>query len=148
MSEVPHPGAPPTLRRFIYAGAVIILIALLIWGLFAFDGIKDDREAHAKAEKLAGELGDAGLPAPSASSIADTLGTDGGFVCADPDSALAKARYRAGQTNGASGPGSRPVISDEDAAQAETLVISVYCPDKLGSFTKQVRQHKYDNTTK
>ena len=49
-------------------------------------------------------------------------------------SALSRATLLAQLTNGASGPGIRPVIADSRVVQGELLVIKVYCPDELEEF--------------
>ena len=67
------------------------------------------------------------------------LGRDGGAMCQDPNGALSRAMLQAQLSNGAGGPGQRPVIADTDVVQGETLAISVYCPDKLAEFTRYVK---------
>lgn len=140
-------GAPLERRKLIYAGAVAVLLFMAFWGIIVFKGATTGVKADSKAKELRTELANAGLPTPSVSTLADTFGTDGGMVCQDPMTALGKARYKSGLVNGASGPGSRPIIADRDVVQGEVLVIGTYCPDQLGAFTKQIKQMKFEDTT-
>lgn len=148
MAQTPHPGAPPFQRKMIYIGAVVLLIALALWGLFAFTGIHRDASAGRKAGRLATQLKNAGLPVPSTKTLKNTFGDNGGTVCQNRGRALNKARLQAGLSNGATGPGSRPVIADRDIVKAEGLVIATYCPDRLGEFTKQINDLKFGGTVK
>ncbi|SUA75990.1 Uncharacterised protein [Nocardia otitidiscaviarum] len=70
----------------------------------------------------------AGLAAPDPRVIADSLGADGGLVCQDPSSPLVQARYQAAISNGATGPGARPVTWDRDLLAATALAIETYLP--------------------
>lgn len=49
-------------------------------------------------------------------------------------------------SNGAGGPGQRPVISDNVAINAAEPAVSVYCPDQLGAFKKAYGDLKYADT--
>lgn len=73
------------------------------------------------------------------------LGDDGGAVCADPNSALKKAILYGQLTNGAAGPGIRPVIADHRVVKGELLIIGIYCPDELPEFTKTAEDLKLDD---
>src|SRR2546427_499032 len=99
-------GAPQSTRRWIYIGAIIVLVFIAVWGLVIFNEIGKSTAATKKADDLHARLTDAGLPAPSAKTIANALGTDGGLVCRSPDSPLIKAQYQQAISNGAAGPGS------------------------------------------
>ncbi|MEV6064107.1 hypothetical protein [Nocardia asteroides] len=140
--------APYHKRRWIYltAGALLVVFALI--GLLTFSEIRESAKAQDKAEQLHNSLLAAGLPAPDADVIADALGEDGGSVCQDPSAALTKARYQAAITNGASGPGQRPVIGPRDAVEAVALTIATYCPDRLSDYLSQLDSLKLDDTTK
>jgi hypothetical protein len=70
---------------------------------------------------------------------------DGGAGCANPDSALQQARWQQGMSNGADGPGQRPIISDRDIALADTLIIDTYCPNKLPDFKSKIDKFKFDD---
>lgn len=39
---------------------------------------------------------------------------------------------------GATGPGARPVIADDDVLKATAPAITTYCPDQLASYLKSV----------
>ncbi len=59
-----------------------------------------------------------------------------------PASALRKALLFSQLTNGAGGPGIRPVIVDSRIFKGELLVIQIYCPDELPQFQQLVEQLK------
>jgi hypothetical protein len=141
-------GAGQTTRRWIYLGILAVAIALAVWGGVVFHWNSVSSAASSKAAQLRTRLENAGLPAPDTQVIADSLGTDGGIVCQNPSDPLVKASYQAAISNGASGPGNRPVIGDSDVAEAVSLTIATYCPDNLGSWLKHVRDDlKLEDTT-
>ncbi len=84
--------------------------------------------------------------AVSAPRNARTLGTGGGAVCEDPDGALKNALRRVSIANGATGPGRRPVIADERVLKAGTIVLQVYCPDKLDTYRERIADLKTGHT--
>ncbi len=51
-------------------------------------------------------------------------------------------------SNGATGPGQRPVIADRQAVQAEALVLKVYCPDTLHRIQSELEDLKTDQTVR
>jgi hypothetical protein len=140
-------GVPQDRRKWIYLGTLVVLVGLAIWGGFVFHQNAVNSEAKSKASQLKTRLENAGLPAPDSQVIADALGTNGGQVCQDPSDPLIKARYQAAISNGATGPGMRPIIGDPDVAKAVSLVIATYCPDNLGNWLKQVSDLKLENST-
>jgi hypothetical protein len=73
------------------------------------------------------------------------LGDDGGAVCQDPASALSRATLNAQLTNGAAGPGQRPVIADKRVVQGQALIIKVYCPEYIEEFQQVVDDLKFDD---
>ncbi|QLY31571.1 hypothetical protein [Nocardia huaxiensis] len=135
-------------RRRINIVAALVLVALAIVGAILFKQNKNDDEALRKAQILHTRLIDAGLAAPDAETIRDSLGSDGGLVCQDPSSPLIKARYQAAISNGASGPGNRPVIADTDMLQATALAIETYCPDHLAAYLKETADLRTGDTVK
>lgn len=140
--------APDHQRRWIYltAGGLLIVFALI--GLFTFTEIHHDAETRAKAEQLHDNLRAAGLPAPDPAVIANALGDDARDVCQNPDSPLIRARYQAAISNGAAGPGQRPVIGSTASAQAVAQTLAVYCPDHLPDYLDHLGTLKLDDTTK
>ncbi|MEV6216021.1 hypothetical protein [Nocardia sp. NPDC051833] len=140
--------APEHKRRWIYITAGVLLVVFALIGLLTFSEIRESTQATAKAEQLHNNLVAAGLPAPEPQVIADALGEDGGSVCQDPSSPLIKAKYQASITNGAAGPGQRPVIGPRDTTQAVALTIAVYCPDRLSDYLSHLDTLKLDDTTK
>ena len=79
---------------------------------------------------------------PSQEQIVGVLGDDGGALCKDPASALRKAILFSQLTNGAGGPGIRPVIADSKVFKGQLLAIQIYCPDQLPRFQQMVEQLK------
>ncbi|MFH8254223.1 hypothetical protein [Streptomyces roseolus] len=136
-------------HKWIYAGAIVILLGLVITGLIRYGSYKQSSETSRKADQLSEELVKAGYSAPDKETTEALLGTDGGQVCESPDNALRKALHRTHQlSNGATGPGMRPVIADTKAVQVERIVLQVYCPDQVDEFDQAVEDLKTDETVK
>jgi hypothetical protein len=133
-------------RRTLYIVLAVVFGLLVVVGLIAFRSAKSTAEAEEKAAQLITELENAGARAPSQEAIVRLLGDDGGFVCQDPNSALAKASRLAALANGAGGPGARATIADSRAVQGELLVIKVYCPDELAEFQEFVDGLKLESS--
>jgi hypothetical protein len=115
---------------------------LLVVALVAWNSNKETQAAEQKADQLIATLGQAGLRAPSKDQVVRVLGDDGGTVCADPELALKKSIMYGLATNGAAGPGLRPVIGDARLAKGTLAVVKTYCPDELSEFTKRIEQSK------
>ena len=79
---------------------------------------------------------------PSQEQIIGVLGDDGGALCKDPASALRKSILFSQLTNGAAGPGIRPVIVDSRVFKGQLLAIQIYCPDQLPRFQQMVEKLK------
>ncbi|MFG2914772.1 hypothetical protein ACGF0D_18025 [Kitasatospora sp. NPDC048298] len=125
-------------HRWIYLGSVALLVAMLITGLLSFAQLHGTDRAAEKAKQLSAKLSAAGYPVPTQDQIVHTLGEDGGAVCADPAGALNQAQWTYGMSNGADGPGQRPVLSDREVVRAEAIVLSVYCPDRLAAVQDRI----------
>ncbi|MFJ4185695.1 hypothetical protein [Kitasatospora sp. NPDC089509] len=125
-------------HRWIYLGSIALLVAMLITGLLSFSQLHATDLAAQKARQLSDRLSAAGYPVPAQDQITHTLGEDGGAVCADPTGALNQAQWKEAMSNGAGGPGQRPVLSDREAVQAEAIVLSVYCPDRLAAIQDRI----------
>ncbi|MGW4242778.1 hypothetical protein [Nocardia sp. NPDC004722] len=141
-------GAPERERRLVYISVAVVLVALAVAGVIIFKRNSDSDDALRKAQVLQSRLVAAGFDSPEPQVIADSLGEDGGLVCSDPASPLIKARYEAAISNGASGPGSRPVIADRDVFTATSLAIETYCPDKLAAYLETTGHLKQGDTLK
>ncbi|MFF2503622.1 hypothetical protein ACFVTY_09665 [Streptomyces sp. NPDC058067] len=135
-------------HRWIYLCAILLLLALVVIGLIQYDGVKTTNEAHKKAHQLSDALVAAGYSAPDTGGIVRTLGTDGGNVCDDPATALKSSLWKINLSNGSSGPGQRPVISDRRVVEAEALVLGVYCPDKLDRIQDRLDALRTDDTVR
>ncbi|HKP99906.1 MAG TPA: hypothetical protein VJ735_06205 [Actinomycetes bacterium] len=129
-------------RRTTYIVIGAVFVVLLIVALIAFNSNKETQAAQQKADQLIATLGQTGLPAPSTDQVVRVLGDDGGVVCADPSLALKKAIMYGLATNGAAGPGIRPIIADSNMVQGVLAVVKTYCPDELSEFTKTADQFK------
>ena len=132
-------------RNWIYITAWVLLAAFVLAGLIAFSSARETAEAQEKADELIAAIEDAGATAPSKDQIVRVLGDDGGATCQDPNEALSRAALLAQLANGASGPGSRPVISDSRVFQGQLLIIEVYCPDELEDFQEFVDDLETDD---
>lgn len=130
--------SPQRERRALYGVVAGVLVALLVIALVTYRSGRTSRTAEAKAEQLRAALQQEGLRSPSQDVLVRVLGDDGGAVCQNPGQALNKASLLAQLTNGAAGPGARPVIADARLVRGEQLVIQVYCPDQLADFQKVV----------
>ena len=152
--EQPESGGEPVMstveetstqnhRRVTYIVITVALVLLLIICLVFYRRAEANQEAQDKANQLIAALQQAGVRAvPSQEQIAGVLGDDGGAICKDPASALRQALVFSQLTNGAGGPGIRPVIADSKIFKGELLVIQIYCPDELPQFQQMVEQLK------
>jgi len=118
-------------RTILYVVSGVLFLALTVIALVAFESGRDNREARDKAQQLITVIEDAGYPAPDEDAIVNVLGDDGGAVCEDPGKSLAKATLYSQISNGAAGPGMRPVIGDGDVLRAQIAIMRIYCPDQL-----------------
>lgn len=132
-------------RNWIYITAWVLLGAFVLAGLIAFSSARETREAQEKADELIAAIEDAGATAPDRDQIVRVLGDDGGATCEDPNEALNRAVLLSQLSNGASGPGSRPVIADSRVFQGQLLIIEVYCPDELDDFREFVEDLETDD---
>ena len=131
-------------RNWIYITAWVVLGALAIGGLIAFSSARETREAQEKADQLIVAIEEAGATAPDKDQIVRVLGDDGGATCEDPNEALNRAVLLSQLTNGATGPGTRPVIADSRVFRGQLLIIETYCPDELEDFQEFVDDLKTD----
>ncbi|MEU9731098.1 hypothetical protein [Streptomyces sp. NPDC048002] len=135
-------------HRWIYLGAIVILLALVVIGIVRWENLRTTNAATEKANQLADAAVDAGYPRPDTDTIVRTLGTDGGFVCEDPDSALKKALWKTNVSNGAAFVGQRPVIGDTRALRAEEKILEIYCPEELDAFQDRYDDLETDDTVR
>jgi len=132
-------------RSWIYYTSLALLAVLVVIALITFHGAKESRQAEDKADQLITALEDAGARTPDKDQVVRVLGDDGGATCADPNKALSRATLHALLTNGAAGPGMRPVIADSRVVKGQLLIIKTYCPDELDDFKAHVEDFKTDN---
>jgi Tfp pilus assembly protein FimT len=131
-------------KRALYIAAAVMVLVLGIVALTNYSAAYQTAEAEQKADQLIAELNTAGLRAPQKENIVRVLGADGGAVCLDPDDALRRGILFGQLTNGAAGPGQRPVIADNKVVQGQLLIIKVYCPTYIESFQKVVDDLKLE----
>ena len=134
---------PDRTRRTTYIVLGVVFLLLAGVALFAFGSARSTAQAEAKADQYLAELSANGLRTPSREQVVQVLGDDGGALCNDPASALNRAGLYGTLTNGAGGPGARPVIADNKVLQGQLLAIKVYCPEELEKFTEVVDGLKY-----
>jgi hypothetical protein len=126
-------------RSWIYIVTVVVLVLLGVIAFVNFKTARDTAQAVDKAEEFTQVLTSAGADVTATpQQIARVLGEDGGAVCANPNSTLGRAALLDRIANGASGPGIRPVITDERFLQGQLAIIEVYCPDELEEFQQFV----------
>ena len=105
-------------RSWLYITCWVVLIALVVGGLIAFRSATETKNANDKADQLITELKAASARTPDKDQIVRVLGDDGGATCADPNDALSRSILLSQLTNGATGPGARPVIADSRVSRA------------------------------
>jgi hypothetical protein len=136
-------------RTATYWIAAGILVLLAVTALFTFSAARSTVQARDKADELIAGLESAGAAAlPSQEQVVGVLGDDGGAVCEDPASGLHQAILHDQLTNGAAGPGMRPVIADNKALAGELLVVKIYCPQHLEDVQQVVDDLKTDDVVK
>ncbi|MEV7141296.1 hypothetical protein [Streptomyces tauricus] len=135
-------------HKWLYVGAVVLLLVLAVIGIIQYDKVKTSNETAEKATRLADAAVVAGYPRPDTGTIERTLGTDGGNVCNDPASALKSALWKTNVSNGAAFVGQRPVIGDGRALRAAATIIGIYCPDKLDKIKEKIDDLKTDLTVR
>jgi Tfp pilus assembly protein FimT len=131
---------------YIVIGAIVVI--LMIIGLAVYRSREESAAAQAKADELIAALQANGLPAPTSDQVVRVFGDDGGAVCSDPANALKRAIVNFSMSNGAGGPGMRPVIADRLTVRGELLILKIYCPDKLPEFTKYAEKLKFADVVK
>ena len=132
-------------RNWIYITALVVLGVLVVAGLIAFNSARETRNAEEKADELIAALEDAGARTPDKDQIVRVLGEDGGATCEDPNDALSRAILLSQLSNGATGPGARPVVADSRVFQGQKLIIEIYCPDELEDFNEFVDDLETDD---
>ena len=130
-------------RRVTYIVITVALVLLLIICFVFYRRAESNQEAQDKANQLIAALQKAGVRVvPSQEQIIGVLGDDGGALCNDPASALRKSILFSQLTNGAAGPGIRPIIADAKVFKGQLLAIQIYCPDELPRFQQMVEKLK------
>ena len=122
-------------RSIIYVITVVVLVVLAVIAVVSFFSARETAEAQEKADELIQSLEDAGADVTlSAEQIARVLGDDGGVVCANPNAALSRAALLDRLSNGAGGPGQRPILAEDRLVEAGVLIVQTYCPDELEEY--------------
>jgi len=127
-------------RSVIYIVVATILVVLTVIALLAFRAGRENDAAQEQAAELTQALEEAGMRAPSTDQIVRVLGDDGGAVCANPNGALTRGLVLNELTNGAAGPGRRPIVVEDRVLRSQLLIIGVYCPDELPNYEEFVER--------
>jgi hypothetical protein len=135
-------------RRTTYIVLAVAVLLLLGVALFTYSAAKSNAQAEQKAAQFSAELAAHGMRTPSTDQIVRVFGDDGGATCANPNSALQRGALLGQLTNGAAGPGIRPIIADNRLVQGQLLAMKVYCPDELQQFSDFVNKLTYADTIK
>ncbi|TDE92822.1 hypothetical protein EXU48_13705 [Occultella glacieicola] len=135
----------PKQRRWTYWVCIVLLIGLTVVAVLMFSTARSTARAEERADEFIAALEAAGAPTPSREQVVRVLGDDGGATCADPGSALGRAVLFSMLTNGAAGPGQRPIIADSRAVQGQLLIIETYCPDELEPFREQIEDLQFED---
>ena len=133
-------------RSVVYIVAMVLLVVFVVVALLSFRSARETQQSLAKADQLIAAIESAGGTAPSREQIARVLGDDGGAVCANPNGALSRATFLSQLTNGATGPGYRPVIANARVAVGQLAIIKVYCPEQLAEFQEFIDDLKTSTT--
>jgi Tfp pilus assembly protein FimT len=145
MTATVEESQTPRERSWIYVTVCVVLGLMVVGSLVVFRGARETVQAQDKAEELIAALEDAGARTPDRDQIVRVLGDDGGATCDNPNDALSRAILLSQLTNGASGPGARPVIADSRVVQGQLLIIEIYCPDELEDFQEFADDLKTDD---
>jgi len=132
-------------RSWIFITALVLLGVVTLAGVLAFSRGVNDAQAQNKANELINALTEVGARTPDVDQVARVLGDDGGATCENPNEALSRSVLLAQLTNGATGPGQRPVIADSRVFQGQLLIIEIYCPDELDDFNEFVDDLETDD---
>ncbi|WP_049871775.1 hypothetical protein [Catenulispora acidiphila] len=146
--QTPDTGHHKEHNKWLFIGGIAVFVIAAIVAMVVFSQHQNDEQARAKAKELQTLMVAAGYPLPDEETVVALLGTSGGAVCKDPTGALSKAQWLDNMSNGAAGPGMRPVIADRKAVAAEALVIKVYCPQHLDAFQDNVDDLKTGTTVR
>jgi hypothetical protein len=148
---MPHdhmPSPPHDVPKWIYGVIGLALVALAIWGVVEYRGQKETEQAQELAAELNQRFEDAGFRTFDEDEIARVLGTDGGAVCDTADEDLAQGLLRLMISNGAGGPGQRPVRTEGRVLQGMVLIVQTYCPDKAEDVQDLIDDFEFDNVVR
>jgi Tfp pilus assembly protein FimT len=143
--STPAETQSPRERSWIFIAVLVLLAVITLAGVLAFSRGVNDAQAQNKANELINALTEVGARTPDVDQVARVLGDDGGATCENPNEALSRAVLLSQLTNGATGPGQRPVIADSRVVQGQLLIIQIYCPDELDDFKDFVGDLKTDD---
>lgn len=125
----------------------LVVVGLAIAGVARYRYRSETSEAVDKAAQVAAEWEALGINVPSQDFLVRLYGTDGGILCLIAPDDVAKGLYLMQLSNGAAGPGQRPVIVRETAIAAERAMLEVYCPDRIAAFDEIVNDLKLASET-
>jgi hypothetical protein len=128
----------------------VLVVALVVVGLVAFAQPNGNGVARAKAIKLEALLKKEGLPLPTSLSVfSNSLGTNGGLVCAATGYNLTDAILNEQNSAGSGGlTASRVLPIERSVLSGQLAIIDVYCPSKAAAFTKHFGAYTLYTLTK
>jgi hypothetical protein len=136
-----------TERVVMYVAIALVLVILATVGVFRYHYRAETRAAIDKATQLEAKWRVLGLAVPEQDVLVRLYGTDGGVLCTITPDRVTKALYLIQMSNGAAGPGQRPVIVPEKAIAAGRAMLEVYCPERLDAFDSIVSGLKLSSGT-
>ena len=140
--STPQETQDPRERTWLYIVVGVLVVVLIVVGLFTYHSAKTTAAAEAKADQFIAALGADGVPAPLKVERDRVLEGNGGATCGDPNNTMNSAILYSTLSNGAAGPGMRPVVFDKTMLGGQLLILKIYCPEELPSMQKFVDKLK------
>lgn len=133
-------------HRLLYTLLGVVIGALIVVGILAYESGQDTKEARAKAEKLTKLYAESGIGEDrDIDQLVAVYGTDGGYACEVDESTL-KATINDMLSAGGGGIGGRPVLGDSNLVKSTALMMEVYCPDRLAEVRSYIDDLETEDT--
>ena len=131
-------------RTYIIVGAAFVILIVVALLLFRYPNKSE--AAYEKAQQLISAYELAGLTPPSEQQIVGTYGDDGGPVCTTKDfDEYVQQNLNQLVANGAAQVGARGVVMDAELLRKGSLIIGVYCPERLPEYRDWIEILKTDD---
>ena len=129
---------------YIIVGVVIGILLVLAVSMFNYPNKSE--LASQKAQELIAAYELSGLEPPSEDLIMGVYGDDGGPVCTTKDfDEYVQQNLNQLVANGAAQVGARGVIMDAELLRKGSLIIGVYCPERLPEYQDWIEILKTDD---